>query len=597
MTYPIPNYSRIWVRGRIIDLGKAVTEQSKYGVSGSVTFTPSVKVLVNTETQQIIASSPFRVNVNDTNGYFQIQLPASDDPDVTPTNFTYNVSEPSTGRSYNILVPQNTPVLNKPGDPLHGQPVIELSDIVPAPGPSSGLVQLVSGRGIDSVDIVDGNWVATYTDDTSAIIGPAPTGGGVSSLAELSDVDTSGAATGGAYALELVSAGQFELANARTLFAPVTGATRGRIGVAFLGDSITDYEVNSGRAWHKQLGNLSGQRALWRGYGATGGYTLAQIETTHLPAILAFDPLPQIVVIAGGTNDTGAAVGYSEATSRATLLRIAAALEAKGIKPGLWTLPPRDDSPTVRDRVTRWNAWIYRTALANGWPVVDAYSALVDPATGLYKTALKQDDVHPNNVGHLAIAQRALADQQFMKHVVDFNPDLATSATDTANVAQIGLFVGDSNADGLADGWSGFGTYTKSLIAAPYGNWQRISLASGTAAGGGAFRQDFPITEGRRYALAGKFHVDLDPAVPALNYAFSGEWRSASAAVRSDTLVQAPPVLDTYLTGYRELVAPAGATLLRLTGIIQGGTPTRNVYADASQVTVRDVTGLATPAS
>lgn len=178
MTYPIPNYSRVWVRGRIIDLGKAVTEQPKYGVTGTVTFTPSVKVLVNRETQQIIASSPFRVNVTDDNGYFQIQLPASDDPDVTPTNFTYNVQEPGTGRTYNIIAPQDTPILNKPGDPLHGQPVIELSDVVPAPGPSAGLVQLVSGRGIQSIDIIDGNWVATYTDGATSIIGPAPVGEG-----------------------------------------------------------------------------------------------------------------------------------------------------------------------------------------------------------------------------------------------------------------------------------------------------------------------------------------------------------------------------------------------------------------------------------
>lgn len=177
MTYPIPNYSRVWVRGRIIDLGKAVTEQSSYGVSGSVTFTPSAKVLINAGTQQIIASSPFRVAVGATDGYFAIRLPATDDPDVNPTNFTYNVSEP-TGRTYNILVPKDTPLLNKPGDPLNGQPVIELSDVVPAPGPSAGLVQLARGRGLDSITVESGNWVAHYDDGATQIIGPAPTGGG-----------------------------------------------------------------------------------------------------------------------------------------------------------------------------------------------------------------------------------------------------------------------------------------------------------------------------------------------------------------------------------------------------------------------------------
>lgn len=241
MTYPIPNYSRVWVRGRIIDLGKAVTEQSSYGVSGSVTFTPSAKVLINAGTQQIIASTPFRVAVGATNGYFAIQLPATDDPDVNPTNFTYNVSEP-TGRSYNILVPQDTPLLNKPGDPLHGQPVIELSDVVPAPGPSAGLVQLARGRGLDSITVESGNWVAHYDDDTTQIIGPAPTGGGSSYTDEQVrdviaaalrggtgvtitnddagdtitiaatglQVNTTGAAVGGLYALRQISEGEYE---------------------------------------------------------------------------------------------------------------------------------------------------------------------------------------------------------------------------------------------------------------------------------------------------------------------------------------------------------------------------------------------------
>lgn len=206
MSYPIPNLSRVWVRGRIIDLGKAATEQTKYGVGQSVTFSPSPKVLINATTKQIISSSSFKVAVSESNGYFQILLPATNDPDVNPTNFTYAVSEPGTGRSYNITVPINTPALNSPGDPLDGQPVIELSDIQPAPGASAGLVQLVSGRGLDSIDIVSGDWVATYSDGGTQVIGEAPTGGGgVSNLSDLDDLDTTGVEVGSDYALRVLT--------------------------------------------------------------------------------------------------------------------------------------------------------------------------------------------------------------------------------------------------------------------------------------------------------------------------------------------------------------------------------------------------------
>lgn len=373
----------------------------------------------------------------------------------------------------------------------------------------------------------------------------------------------------------------------------VTGPTRSLIGIAVVGDSISSYETTTGRAWHKQLGHLSQQKILWRGFSAAGGYTLEQIETLLLPTILAIDPRPQICIIAGGTNNVGAG-GYSETTTRATHGRIRAALEAVGIIPGLWALPPRDDSTTINGHVDRWNAWIYRLALQYGYPLIDAHAALVNPATGLYQTALQLDTIHPNSVGHLAIAQKVLADDAFSEHVADFNPDFATSAIDTANVALPGLFVGDANADGLADGWSGFGTYTKSLVAAPYGNWQRISLLSGVASGGGAWRQDFAVTAGRRYAFAAKAHVDLDPAVPNLRFVISLEWRTAGGSVSFDWFLDGAPLLNTYVASYRELVAPATATLVRITGILQTGTPTRDIYGEASQVTVRDVTSIGT---
>lgn len=131
------NYSRIWVRGTFIDLGGDPMQ-------GKVTFSPSPAVLLNSAARFIIGTKPFDTLLDPYSGYFAIQLPATDDPDITPVNFTYLVSEP-TGRKYNITVPYNTPILNEPGNPLHGQQVIDLIDIVPTPQASAGYVQVIAG--------------------------------------------------------------------------------------------------------------------------------------------------------------------------------------------------------------------------------------------------------------------------------------------------------------------------------------------------------------------------------------------------------------------------------------------------------------------
>lgn len=299
MTYPIPNLSRVWVRGRIIDLGKAATEQTKYGVGQSVTFNPSPKTLINAATKQVISSSSFKVAVSENNGYFQILLPATNDPDVNPTNFTYAVTEPGTGRSYNITVPIETPTLNSPGDPLHGQPVIELSDIQPAPGASAGLVQLVPGRGLTSIDIVSGDWVATFTDGGTQVIGPAPTGGGVSTLSELTDVSTTGATVGQIPSVDGVSPLHMSFVNIDELVdtTPVTAAD---FGLA---------QVKGARAY----GSSTGQTITSGAYPVY--LDLNTVEFNDDPTLFSVDLTgDRLVALEGGVFLVSWDVNYSDAS-------------------------------------------------------------------------------------------------------------------------------------------------------------------------------------------------------------------------------------------------------------------------------------------
>lgn len=166
------NYTRVWVRGTFIDLAGNPK-------SGTATLAPSPSVLLDLAPKLIISGRVFAATLDPSTGGFALQVPCTDDPDITPSGFTYRVTEP-TGRTYDIEVPMATPVLNSPGDPLDGEQVIDLIDVVPAPSPQPGTVQLMTGRGISSADVdSSGNLVLTYTDSTIEDVGRVGEGAAV----------------------------------------------------------------------------------------------------------------------------------------------------------------------------------------------------------------------------------------------------------------------------------------------------------------------------------------------------------------------------------------------------------------------------------
>lgn len=120
MPVPTPRLNTVHVRGdmRELDGDKIV---------GEVVFTPSL-VFVDPLEHVTVFPVPFRTTL--VNGVFDIELPATDDPDVMPTGFTYEYQEnwPG-GRRFLIEVPYNTPV-----DPEFGRPTIWIDNIQPAMG-------------------------------------------------------------------------------------------------------------------------------------------------------------------------------------------------------------------------------------------------------------------------------------------------------------------------------------------------------------------------------------------------------------------------------------------------------------------------------
>lgn len=170
------NAEIVYVRGQFIDLGGAA-------MKGAVTFTPNFgNVLLDVEPKLIIGKRGFSASL-DNAGKFAIALPSTDDPDILPVDWTYTVAEP-TGRTYQIAVPAETPILVAGGDPLNGFRVLELITVVPAPAPASGTVQLLPsmgppGVGVESVTAGPGNTsLVVALDDGSSYTVPVPAGGG-----------------------------------------------------------------------------------------------------------------------------------------------------------------------------------------------------------------------------------------------------------------------------------------------------------------------------------------------------------------------------------------------------------------------------------
>jgi hypothetical protein len=165
------NYSRVWVRGKLIDLAKSARGSASEGVSGPIQFIPTPSALIDSGTRQYIAPTGFTVQPSATDGGFAIQLPATNDPDINPQGWNYKVVLPW-GEVFYMVVPYNTANLNSPGDPLHGSPVIEITSVTPDPDANPGTLQVITGadgRSITGASINGSNHLILTLSDSSTL--------------------------------------------------------------------------------------------------------------------------------------------------------------------------------------------------------------------------------------------------------------------------------------------------------------------------------------------------------------------------------------------------------------------------------------------
>ncbi len=191
--------------------------------------------------------------------------------------------------------------------------------------------------------------------------------------------------------------------------APASGSPR----VVFMGDSITD-------AWPMRVSDFfAGKAYVGRGIG---GQTTPQMLIRFRPDVIDLEA--RVVVILAGTNDIAGNTGaMSDEEIQGNIASMAELAKAHGIRVVLssilpvsaYHVAPNGIPQTIQRPMTRiraLNDWMKKYAAAEKHVYLDYFSAMLD-GTGVLRTELSGDDLHPNAAGYAVmgpLAEAAISD-------------------------------------------------------------------------------------------------------------------------------------------------------------------------------------------
>lgn len=336
-------------------------------------------------------------------------------------------------------------------------------------------------------------------------------------------------------------------------------------------DAPTTYAI--GGSWFSRTCEISGQQLRFLRNSGIAGNRTDQMLARFQADVIAYAP-NNVVIEAVTPNDPGT---LTLAQSKANIIAMIDMALAAHIRVMVCTGPPNNTAAT-NNQMRALSAWLIQYANSLGLVILDLYTPLVDPATGMYLAAYTADGIHPNILGQERVANfivpRLPADLIRV-------PILSAGSGDASTLLSGGAFAVDSNADGIADGWTVQAGATGSLIATSdgTGNLQRINGgASGgylvASAPGGSW------SIGDRISMAGLWAQQANATVTVQVTCTGGTPYSQPRMLSSRT-----GVVTVLRTFYEEFIVPVGTTLLQARLV-----PGTNGTADFSQVTMRNMT-------
>lgn len=254
-----------------------------------------------------------------------------------------------------------------------------------------------------------------------------------------------------------------------------------------LGDSQTAQGGVGGasdRGWFVWMNGLLGQP--WASFKNSGvnGDTLAQMLARVQTDVITYNP--DIVFLWGGKNTIS--TGATFASIQTTYTQILDALLAAGINRVVVVTDPPHNGRSAAERAVRdqLNDWLRRLPQLRKQVIatIDAYSAVVDPATGDYAAGMAYDLLHPSTAGAQAIGRVAANVMAPLLPKVNTLP----TGVDSLNLLGIaGSFIGARTtgiATGLSPDWSeyhagGDSTFVKvPRTDGVQGEWQQVTTVA-----------------------------------------------------------------------------------------------------------------------
>jgi lysophospholipase L1-like esterase len=436
----------------VVDAGDADETPDFSPLKGRVTFTPNTdRIIDNGPLDAVVMGSSPIVAILDDQGYLStpaagtqsirrgIWLPATDNPQMNPTRFQYNVSyELYSFDDRPISIPSH--IIDMPGNTT-----LNLARVVPpASAPSIGTSAAEAAAAIA----------------TDALLRAVRTINGVKPDAQGNVIVTGGGTSAGGLVTSVDGASGDILLRGKYLQRHRVHQGLRTIG---MGDSIMKGSdgSTSGHAgsWLSILAGLSfGAIKMVRNSGVPGN-TTAQMLARYQTDVLAYRP-DMIVLEVITPNDT-AAKGITNESIRANIKSMVEQGLAIGARVVVCTGPPQVDD-AVNARMIENSTWLRTYAATLGLDVWDLNASLVNSSTGKYKDGYSADGTHP-----VMLANDVLAQDIWAKVNNDFLPGgILATATDADNImGSKGLFLAATSDATVADGIVGPNPTTGSTMS------------------------------------------------------------------------------------------------------------------------------------